>query len=501
MTGRDAATSRPRGFPFGPLPPVSAAYPVGDHDKLLKAVLLEDEKAAQALAREWLDANDIDIVSFREHRLLIALLARFGKALEDHTYYPRIAGLQRMLWTRTLMHLRDARPALSAIAESGVPILLIKGAARLADGGTGKSGRASHDLDIVVHPDDAPRAFAILDAHGWTSSSGRSNARIAREIRAFRALNMYKGRFGDIDLHLYPFHPHQGGPEDDRRLWSEALHGDLDGIPVRLPTPEQRIALAIAHGGLDAHNHSDWLCDIAAIFRAGPVDADRLEEILTARGIEPAAAIALHYLADECGVAIDRAMLDRITRRAAARPLRYCASFLQMRPRDRESRLGAALRGFVKYVRLRASKRALPAIPAGTPMEIHAHPHLKAAAANAQPVLSKSSDISKLNGRLTLRARIEIVPERSRPFDFELLAGDAFISHASWRSRLKLPTALSIECAFDKPDDADRLTLEARPRRSERVIATEDEKRRYGAVPYRVLDWSIEEAETRPTGA
>lgn len=492
MTERDASTSRSRGFAFGPLPPVSGAYPVGDHDKLLKAVLLEDEKAALALAWEWLDANDIDVVSFREHRLLIALLARFGKALEGHPYYPRIAGLQRMLWTRTLMHLRDARPALAAIAESGVPILLIKGAARLADGGTGKSGRVSHDLDIVVHPEDAPRTFAILDEHGWTSSSGRSNARIAREIGAFRALNMYKGRFGDIDLHLYPFHPHQGAPDDDRRLWGEALTGDLDGIPVLLPTPEQRIALAIAHGGLDAHNHSDWLCDIAAIFRAGPVASDRLEEILAARGIEPAAAIALHYLADECSVAIDRAMLDRVMRRAAANPLHYYACFLQARPRDREGRFGAVLRGIVKYARLRASKRALPAMPEGAAMEIRAHSHLKATAARAQPVLSKSSDISKLNGRLTLRARIEIVPEQSRPFDFELLAGGAFIGHASWRSRLKLPTALSIECAFDKPDGADRLTLEARPRRSERVISTEAEARRYGAVPYRVLDWSVE---------
>ncbi|TGT79169.1 hypothetical protein EN807_34740, partial [Mesorhizobium sp. M5C.F.Ca.ET.164.01.1.1] len=44
------------------------SWPTGSLDRLLKAALLPDEEAARLCAAGWLDENDIDHVSFREHR-------------------------------------------------------------------------------------------------------------------------------------------------------------------------------------------------------------------------------------------------------------------------------------------------------------------------------------------------------------------------------------------------------------------------------------------------
>ncbi|WP_204310774.1 hypothetical protein, partial [Escherichia coli] len=75
--------------------------------------------------------NDIDHVSFREHRLLAAISDRFGRKLAAHPAYPRLVGLQKMLWTKSRMAMREAEPALSAMVEAGCTVMLIKGASRV----------------------------------------------------------------------------------------------------------------------------------------------------------------------------------------------------------------------------------------------------------------------------------------------------------------------------------------------------------------------------------
>ena len=79
------------------------SWPTGKLDQLLKAALLPDAEAACQHAARWLDENDIDLVSFREHRLLAAISDRFGRKLATHPAYPRLVGLQKMLWTKSRM--------------------------------------------------------------------------------------------------------------------------------------------------------------------------------------------------------------------------------------------------------------------------------------------------------------------------------------------------------------------------------------------------------------
>src|SRR6188472_3432910 len=122
------------------------SWPTGKLDQLLKAALLPDKEAACQHAARWLDENDIDLVSFREHRLLAAISDRFGRKLAAHPAYPRLVGLQKMLWTKSRMAMREAEPALQAMADGGADIMLIKGASRVALNASAQRGRVAHDI-------------------------------------------------------------------------------------------------------------------------------------------------------------------------------------------------------------------------------------------------------------------------------------------------------------------------------------------------------------------
>ncbi|TGV76618.1 hypothetical protein EN801_037660, partial [Mesorhizobium sp. M00.F.Ca.ET.158.01.1.1] len=143
-------------------------------DQLLKAALLADDDAAAGCAMEWLSANDIDLVSFREHRLLAAICDRFGRKLAGHSAYPRLVGLQKMLWTKSRMAMREAEPALQAMTDAGCLVMLIKGASRIALDASAQRGRVAHDIDILVRPQDMRTAFDVLRDRDWQIATGVS---------------------------------------------------------------------------------------------------------------------------------------------------------------------------------------------------------------------------------------------------------------------------------------------------------------------------------------
>ena len=199
------------------------SWPTGGLDHLLKAALLPDEEAAGRYAERWLDENDIDHVAFREHRLLAAISDRFGRKLAAHPAYPRLVGLQRMLWTKSRLAAREAEPALQAMIDAGCTVMLIKGASRIAVNASAQRGRVAHDIDILVRPQDMVAAFDVLIERGWQIATGVSPQYLRTRLASLRSMNFFKGRFGDIDLHQQAYDGSQQSAEDDLAIWQRAL--------------------------------------------------------------------------------------------------------------------------------------------------------------------------------------------------------------------------------------------------------------------------------------
>jgi GNAT superfamily N-acetyltransferase len=491
-----ASTSRRIGRRF---PDYGWAWPTNGLDRLLKAVLLPDHEAAQAEALRWLDANDIDAVEFREHRLLAAIADRFGKALGGHAAYPRLAGLQKMLWTKSRLAMREAEPALKAMVGAGAPIMLLKGASRIAVEPAAQRGRVAHDIDILVRPEHMAVAFDVLRQRDWKVSTGVSPQYLRPRLGAVRSMNFFMGSHGDIDLHQAAYDWSQADDEDDEAVWRRALPATFSGLDVLVPSAADRVALAIGHGGLDAHTHSDWLVDSAVAIRACDIDWAVFCEVITLRHLAVPAAVALTYLEAEMSVPVPSDVLERIVAMADRAGASRIGSLLQAKPRTDFKGLTWLSRGVAKQLRMRKKRavreRELPGVEWHGRRTQAVDGAGAAAPALSQQLLLPQAATGAAQAELDIIVQMDVPPVRRR-IEMELNGGECHFARLRYRKLGKSGGRLTLRFRGNiRVDQADgALVLSARPSRQfrdwehERTVAT------YGAVPFQVVSVKVSPA-------
>ena len=482
-------------------PKLSWAFPTGAHHQLIVAAIGTNERQSLDAAHSWLAANNIDAASFREQRLLLAITARFGQQLQGHSAYPRLVGLQRLLWTRSLMALQEAKPALERVADAGIEMLLIKGASRLAVQPSAGKHRVAHDIDVVVKPESMRRAFDILVAENWMPAPGSSSQYIREHLASTRSINLFKANFGDIDLHSRAFHPGQGGDSEDSKLWASARPATLGGIDVLVPKPEDRIALAIAHGGLDGHAHSDWLIDCAVILKAESIDWQELQRIVLSRQIEASAAIAFRYMKDSIGLFFPEAFLCALEAAAVANPIQLLFGLIQSRPKERSGLFGQMLRGLVKAQRKDSGAAQLPTRTSDRFLEAK-----RTLDSRAVKVGAPSRDSFVESYRLSLPPEcerkqdleldilLEILPPPSRRrIEMEINSARSHFCRIRFRklTRSDAPLRLRVSGSIKNLPPGEALMLVSRPGKQLRSFSSKSERQRYQGLPFRVLSCRV----------
>ena len=473
------------------LPTLRSAFPIGAHDQLIRAATVPDEDEALRVALRWLAENDIDAVTFREHRLLFAVMDRFGARLAGHAAYPRLVGLQRMLWSRAAMGRREVEPALGRLVAEGVPVMAIKGAARIASDQSSTRARAGWDTDIAVPRGRMGDAFDVLVADDWTPRGGPSPHYVRTHLGVMRSLNLYRGRVGDIDLHGSPFHPGHGGEREDEALWRRTVPARLDGHAVLCPAPEDSLAIAIGHGGISAHEHSDWMVDAVAFMSAPEFDWDLFMQIADARSLQTPAAIALAYLAGQCDQPVPAGVVATLEEAARSSPLAHVAGHLLARPREREGLVGRLARRAVEKSRKRASQRADP-LPPDRCLRVRrgAAPPLQVSAPLVTEHTLELPADGRVGGAWHLRAVIQVpVPSVARRIELEVNTPDFHLARVRARKwdRRAGTLVFSIEGMLDVPEQAASVILQARPARLVRPQDGPAHAARYAALPFRVL--------------
>ena len=477
-------------------PKISWAFPRGSHHQLILAAIGEDQHASLEAAHRWLSDNDIDDAVFRDHRLLLAVSARFGQKLAKHSAYPRLVGLQRMLWTRSMMAMQEARPSLARIATAGHELLLIKGASRLATGGAASKQRVAYDIDCVVKPGCMTPIFDILVDEKWTPSPGTSCNYIRQHLSSIRGINLFKGNWGDIDLHSQPFHPGQGNYVDDAQLWENAQPATLNGVPVLVPRAEDRIALAIAHGGLDGHTHSDWLVDCAAILRTESVDWQRLNDTIMSRQFSVSAAVTFQYLAHELGFDIPDSFLRALTNSATSQLLRLYSGLIQVRPKERSGPIGQFIRAIAKQHRKISGNRQMPAKSKDRELSVR---RIAATDRGDSGSFVKSFRlVSPPDCRDKPSLDVDIVldiqpPPSRRRIEMEIGSADTHLCRVRFRKWAKSdePLRLHLSGTIQNLAGNAQIELISRPSRQLRSYASESERQRYESLAFHVVSCKV----------
>jgi hypothetical protein len=471
------------GTSFDRFPNPGWAWPRHGLDQLIFAAVSPDHASALDSFKTWLGENDINDVSFREHRLLAAIAGRFGKQLQDHQEYPRLVGLQRLLWTKSRMAMAEAMPELRILVERQIPVMLIKGAVRLALRSEDQKSRMFHDLDILVPPDHFVEAMDALFEAGWSGSSGESRLCLAARHADIRGMNFFKGRFGDIDLHQRAYglaHPFEGA---EAALWEHSVSVTFFKLPVLVPSPEDRLALAIHHSGRDAHNHSDWVVDCARYLGANGLDWDRLLAILEETETIVPAQVALSYLNQHIGMPMPTHFTTRLMNHTGTGTAGRLLDILQAKPRNDWGPLSRTARGIAKQIRMRKQNPAKRRARIITGRSASLSNKL----AGEMQTLQFLGAAKAGSTRFVLELEVELTGI-ARRLEFELNSENRhlarlqirhFLRRNGW-ARLKFSSELTLK------DSDQEIWLEARPGRQLRGGETKKTTDRYRMVPFRL---------------
>jgi hypothetical protein len=309
---------------------------------------------------------------------------------------------------------------------------------------------------------------------------------LRRTAPGIRAMNFFRDRFGDFDLHRWAYGdglPHEGL---QRALWNNARPAEFFGIRVLVPSQTDRAALAITNSGLDAHAHSDWLVDCARLVTR-PLEWDRLLATLRESWAVLPAQVAVSYLAHHVGIHVPAEFLAALLQDRAGGPLSRTLALLQAKPRANWTPLARAGRDVAKQLSRVLTRR--PARP-GAVLKGGIRP---AAAELADVGSAPRHRLASLHGPAgTARIRLDLVvtlPGPQRRIEFELNTHEHHVARLFVRSlrQRRGPFIMRFEGEIDLPAGAHELWVEARPGRQLRGGEDERQTLRYAALPCTVI--------------
>ena len=476
------------------------AWPGASIDPLLRAATLTDVETAAEAWRRFEAQADFDALSWGQMRLISLAARQISDFAPDSPMRPRIAGIERSIWTRSQKVIGEARSALRRLSDASVPIMTIKGAGRAAGGTAVARGRIVNDIDILVKPEDLETAFDILVADGWTPSNSGSPLYNRTRLHLTTGTNFVRGEFGNIDLHRTAFHPPFDEEAEDAGIWTRSRPGRLGGIEVRIPSPLDTIVIAIAHGTLDAHKSSDWLADIAQAIDEG-VDWGDFTETIGKRRMAPAALASLCYVRDRLEREIPAQVMAEIESAAATQPLRLAGTIAEARPKSERFDLAwlaraATMQRWLFRGRRKDRRRKCSPLVLASPF----HAGINNPGDGGPAGLEAPLPLPDFDGTRDWSGSVEILliaetPPASRRIEFEINCGSRHMARlrAVVRDRGARDVALRFRVPLHIAAGEHDLMLQAVPARSFNTKATQEELDRYGAVPFRLAG-----VKTRP---
>ena len=331
-----AAAANPQTF-WGAVPDQRDAWPTPAQELLLQATLMRDERALLAWrqVRPQLDIARLDGPSQALLPMLRKNLIALG--VEDELL-ALFKGVHRYNWARTQTLLAPMVPRVQALERAGIPTLLLKGAAFIADTRLDAGMRSMNDIDVLVPSERTADAVAVLLQEGLLPVGEVQPWYVVEYAPRFVPSHGFRDEHDhQLDLHWNVLHAsRQPGADED--FWAAAVPIELLGVHTRALCPADELLLVVLHGlRWNALPTYRWVLDAAVIASGtfGEVDLERLLEQARRRRVTVALHAALSYLRRFAAVQISDATIRALGRRRA-RPLERVELRAQMtQPRHR----------------------------------------------------------------------------------------------------------------------------------------------------------------------
>lgn len=292
-------------------PKYGSPFPNPLQELLIKACFAKssDFEAFYSKWKSQIDfEEDIEYGSFRLLPLLYKKLLDFK--IEDELT-PRLKGIYRKSWSQNHFLFRKTGSVVQFLHQNNIDTILIKGIPLSILSYRNYAVRPMADMDILVHPQDAGKAFRLLLDNGWRSADAvhdNYNLNHQKSITAIDEKN------SELDLHWYPFDECYGltAKED---FWDKAVELEVSGVKTSALCAADELLLSFVHGlAPNPVPPIRWIADALKLINDEhrPVDWDRVLEYAAKFNVRVQLKIATKYLKDTFNAPIPDEVYNRV---------------------------------------------------------------------------------------------------------------------------------------------------------------------------------------------
>jgi hypothetical protein len=291
---------------------LSILLPRADQTWLLRACLLAAEPGRDAWRQWQRHHRDVKAALSDDGSgakqilpLLYAALKRNGADV-DPSLRPYLTTSYAREEMRNEAYRAIGRAALEALAAHGVSAIVVKGAAVAEHVYDHPAQRHSHDIDLLVAPDDLDHAIPALESARFTRAPA-SPDHGALDVRLDHPSGL------PVELHATLFAiPFYEPPRAE--VWQHTRPAMVAGVPTRTLTPEMSLVHVCGHASYAWSRHClRWVCDAWFIIeREGDLDWHQLLDIARRTRLTLPLLVMLRYLHDTLGARVPGVFLRRL---------------------------------------------------------------------------------------------------------------------------------------------------------------------------------------------
>lgn len=302
---------------FVPLPAshqeTGYVWPTPEQQWMLRAAIMPD-RAGRDAWDQWIAVADIDHLDIGSFRLIPLLYRNLKRLGVEHELMGRFRGIHRRAWYQNQTALHRLSGLLRSMHESGIPTLILKGAALAILYYKDIGLRPMTDIDVLVPVNKAPDAIGFLRQSGWKPVEALPGRITADYLSAIKACNLVRDQSDlQMDLHWHVFQECLE-PDSDRDLWERSVSLICGGVETRALSPADQFLHICAHAmEWNAIAPMRWVADAMTVLSASPdLDWDHVLRQARKRRLVLILQTMLPYLRSLVDAAIPNPVISRL---------------------------------------------------------------------------------------------------------------------------------------------------------------------------------------------
>jgi len=299
--------------------------------KLLRRVAnprKDDAEIVEAVTgiRTWKQAID----AAREHGVIPALQARLAVS---PAHIPADAlRLVKAEFERNAFHCmtnaEELLEVLQAFDQVGIPAIPFKGVVLAASAYGDLTARAAGDIDLLIHPNDLPKATQILEARNYELITAKLEDGSPRYVHQYEHHfeRESDGMVLELRWRLELTQPRYRENLGLDWVWSRQRTAKLLGAEVPDLDPVSNLLVLCMHGSKHAWSRLIWICDVARLLEREPeLDWNLAQREARRVGLWRCLALGVLLAHRVAGAEVPREVLHKFE---ANRAMRNLAQFL-----------------------------------------------------------------------------------------------------------------------------------------------------------------------------